>query len=174
VFLVMLAITLGLRQEGGWRVGPRYLVAALPCLVPATAIALAELATRPLAWACTWAIVLASAAMNALAAALFPHLIPVGNPLADLLVPLLLHGREPWSLLDLGTATVPGTLFVPLGLSIALPCWALASCRGPPSSRRVALVGALGAAVLFAAAMALPSSDTAAQDLAAVERIWEP
>jgi len=174
VFLVMLAITLGLRQEGGWRVGPRYLVAALPSLVPIAAIALRELAVRPLAWVCTWAVVLFSAATNALAANLFPHLLPVGNPLADLLVPLVVGGREPYSILDFGSGALAGTLAVPLILALALPAWVLARLDASPRARTLALAGALGAVLLFAAAMALPASESAEQDLAAVERIWEP
>jgi len=174
VFLVMLAITLGLRQEGGWRVGPRYLVAALPSLIPMAAIVLPELAKRPIAWACTWAVVLCSAITNALAANLFPHLLPVGNPLADLLVPLVIAGHEPWSVLDLGTGTVPGTLLVPLVLSVALPAWALTKLDAGPRARTIMLSGVLGAAVLFAIAMQLPGSPTAEDDLDAVERIWEP
>jgi hypothetical protein len=174
VFLVMLAITLGLRQEGGWRVGPRYLVAALPSLVPLAAIALRELALRPLAWVCTWALVLFSATANALAANLFPHLLPLGNPLADLLVPLLVGGREPYSLLDLGSGALVGAIVIPLVLAVALPTWALAKLPAGPNTRTLALAGALGAALLFAAALALPASESAEQDLAAIERIWEP
>jgi hypothetical protein len=174
VFLVMLAITLGLRQEGGWRVGPRYLVAALPSLIPIAAIVLRELARSPLAWGCTWALVLFSAITNALAANLFPHLLPLGNPLADLLVPLVAGGREPYSILDLGTGAVPGTLVVPLVLAVGLPAWALAKLDESPRARTIALAGALGAALAFMAALALPASDSADQDLAAIERIWEP
>ena len=174
VFLVMLAITLGLRQEGGWRVGPRYLVAALPSLVPVAAIVLRELSARPIAWVCTWAIVLFSAVTNALAANLFPHLLPVGNPLADLLVPLVAGGREPYSLFDFGTGAVPGLLALPLVLAVVLPAWSLAKLDASPPARTLALAGTLGAVLLFAAVMALPASPSAEQDLAAIERIWEP
>jgi hypothetical protein len=178
VFLVMLAITLGLRQEGGWRVGPRYLVAALPSLIPVAALALARLAERPLAWMCTWAVMLYSVAVNALAANLFPHLVPVGNPLADLLVPLLAGGHEPYSFLDFGTGAVPGTLVVPLVLAFALPAWALAKLAADPRARTHALTGALtgalAGALLFATALTLPRSESAEQDLATIVRIWEP
>jgi hypothetical protein len=174
VFLVMLAITLGLRQEGGWRVGPRYLVAALPCLIPIGAVVVRELAARPLAWIATWTLVVFSALANALAANLFPHLMPLGNPLADLLVPLLVAGREPWSILDLGSGVVPGTLAVPLVLALALPIRALAGVPAGPRARTLALAGVLGGVALLAAALALPGSPSAEDDLAAVERIWEP
>ncbi len=174
VFLVMLAITLGLSQEGGWRVGPRYLVAALPCLIPIGAAVLRELAARPVVWACTWALVLFSTLANALAANLFPHLIPLGNPLGDLLVPLLAAGREPYSIFDLGTGVVPGTLAVPLVLALALPMRALFELEAGPRARTLALAGVLGGVALLAAALALPSSPSAEDDLAAVERIWEP
>jgi hypothetical protein len=57
---------------------------------------------------------------------------------------------------------------------VVLPAWSLAKLDASPPARTLALAGTLGAVLLFAAVMALPASPSAEQDLAAIERIWEP
>lgn len=46
IFVAMFVLTLGLEQSGGWRVGPRYLVAALPAIMPMLVVVLRTIGTR--------------------------------------------------------------------------------------------------------------------------------
>lgn len=170
IFSLMLVLNLGLSQSGGWRVGPRYLVCAFPFMLPALARVAMELGRN------TWLYVLFAAALgwsvvvNALAGNLFPHLIPEGNPLADVLVPLVVEGRDPYNLLGLvglGAGAV--------ALYVAASVLAAAYCLRPRVFQQPAIRGVM--AVLLALILVLlagsPTLEPSA-NFTAIVQIWEP
>jgi hypothetical protein len=80
-----------LNFEGGWRVGPRYLVAVMPALALGWAGAARWLLRAgPLVWIATTALVTWSAIINGLAASLWPHfdLTNIHQPVSEVLLPL--------------------------------------------------------------------------------------
>lgn len=120
----MVLVGAGLVFDGGWRVGPRYLVCALPMIIPGLARVFSGQAGRP------WVIGLVAipvgwgVAVNGLAANLWPHLdlTNVHAPVAEVLLPLLYGGHAPygplrhfpyatWILVGLGVVTTGWTLF---------------------------------------------------------------
>jgi hypothetical protein len=164
----LLLVLVGLEQSGGWRVGPRYFVLAMPLTVPGLVAATRELGRpgRGLGFALLIGLGLAAGLANFLAATWFPHLIPHGNPLADLLAPIVVsgrapHGISPWivAALALLTATV---VVIRLRRSVGVG-W------GP-------WLAGLGLGLgLFAAQLMGPASDPAAElELEFVEQLWEP
>ncbi len=123
VGLSLFVVLLGLEQGGGWRVGPRYFVLALPLAVPGLVVLTRELAQRERLRGLGFALLLglfgSSLVFEFLAANWFPHLIPHGNPLGDLLWPLALagqrvHGLPIW-LVGLTTVALVGLVLVRLG-----------------------------------------------------------
>ncbi|MEX1365427.1 MAG: hypothetical protein AB1Z98_20035, partial [Nannocystaceae bacterium] len=173
--LLLLLVTLGLAQTGGWRVGPRYLVLAMPLAGYGLVGLLRAAAGRAVVGALVLGVALESAVLNALAASLFPHLIPHGNPWADLLLPLAAEGR-------MGYALLPGVVarFTMLALPLGLLGWALwrvlASSSGPRSRTRAAVfaAGSLLGVGLLVAGLTPPEHPEADADLRAVRSIWEP
>jgi hypothetical protein len=156
-----------LTQTGGWRVGPRYLVCALPFAVPLLARALDRI--DPTRAAILVAAVATCAVPDLLAANLFPHLVPVGNPLRDQLWPLLGHDSHgPFRALTGRAGAVPFAMC----LSAFTLAFALAPTRA--GAGRPVLRGALLAALALAVLAALPSAPDAAANRAAVAKIWEP
>ena len=145
--LVALAVLLGLAQGGGFRVGPRYVVAALPLFVPALADNLPAIRRRPLLAFAAGAAAAAGVALCGTAAAVFPHLPPFGDPWADLLWPM-------------ATSTTPiPTLLGPLPAravtaASVLPAAAMAAaCLAADAPRRskVAAAAGISAAALLLA-----------------------
>ncbi len=161
----MIVLNVCLAQTGGWRVGPRYLVVALPFLLPGLVRVHASLQRRfvgPLVVALLgWSMF-----VNFLAAGLFPHLVPEGNPLIDLLLPLWSEGLRPhgpwgrWALDACGVGT--------------LLAFVLATRPRTDAARTSWVVGLVGAGVLVGAGMALPGAPAAEDSLEAIRGIWEP
>lgn len=174
VFVAMLALTLGLEQAGGWRVGPRYLVAALPAIAPLLAVVLRGIGTREVASALLVGVVVWSVAINALAANWFPHLIPTGNPLRDQLVPLVELGLQPYSALDGFRGRVPGAGAVPVVVALGLVAVALHGVVAPGLRRRVAVAAAIVVVVAGFVAWSVPPAEDAESSLAGLAEIWEP
>ncbi len=167
-FVLVVLLCLGLQQTGGWRVGPRYVVAVLPFTLPGLAMLHAWMRTRAIH---VGVVALGTYAVfvNGLTALLFPHLIPGGNPLADLLLPLFAEGFEshgPLAALGVFGVTVPVTLVAMLVVLV----W---SSQIEGRRRELALGGALAIALLLVA-MTFPSATDADARFAAATRIWEP
>jgi hypothetical protein len=154
IFAIWLVVVLGLTQSGGWRVGPRYLIAAAPMLLLGLGLALERARTQT-----RWLIPLAATALagafaNGLAANVFPSPVPEGSPLRDQLLPLVAEGARPWTLLGplaivwplviLAIVTVFGTLAFAVAEGRELP---------PRAARGLGL--AVGLAVLLGAALTL-------------------
>jgi hypothetical protein len=179
---VLVVIVAGLGQTGGWRVGPRYLVLAMPLAIYGLVRLLHGVRERTVPAGLVLGAALASTAIEALAANLFPHLVPHGNPWGDLLVPLAAEGRMSWSLVPWAGGIAPWALALVVVVPLVLVGGSLLRCLVPSEpaasrSRRMAVVLALGLAVatgLLVAGLGLPEHPEAEADLAAVRSIWEP
>jgi hypothetical protein len=164
----LLVVLIGLEQAGGWRVGPRYYVLAMPLCVAGLVAAVRELGrpSRGLGFALVLGLFLAAFVSNFLAANYFPHLIPHGNPLADVLIPLARsgcapHGLSPWLVLTFATGLVIVVL--------------IRVRRDAVTERWPWIAGGIIGLGLFAAQVTGPESDPdAALEFEALERIWEP
>lgn len=170
VGLSLLVVLLGLEQGGGWRVGPRYFVLALPCAVPGLVVLTRTLARRGPRHGLGFALLLglfgSALVLEFLAANWFPHLVPHGNPLGDLLWPLALggarvHGLPPWAITG-ATALLVGVVLVRLA-------------RASEHGRAVWLGGlALALGLIAAHSLGPPSDIDADAELAAIRSITEP
>lgn len=178
IFGVMVIVTLLLAQQGGWRVGPRYLVLALPAVAPALVVLLRRWTTDPgkhSQIAVFAGVAVASAMTNALAANLFPTLVPTGNPLRDQLVPLLQLGLQPYSALGLFRGAPPGSVWIAIGLAVGLVVMAVGVVvRAHDAARRITLAAAVVCTSLGVAAWSVPPAPDAESTLASVVQIWEP
>jgi len=174
VLASLLVATLCIAQAGGWRVGPRYLVAALPAMIPALVLVLRRRGDRETVLAVVLGLALWSLAINALAANLFPQLIPVGNPLRDQLLPLVAAGRQPYSVLDGFRGHVPIATLLPIAVAIGMLALAARAVVPLALRRRVAAGALVIAAAIGLAAWSVPAAEDADASLAAIESIWEP
>ncbi len=174
-FGVLLAFNLGLTQTGGWRVGPRYLVVAMPLLVVPLSELSRELVTRWWLGAALVGLSFWSALVNFVAGNLLPYPVPAGNPLADQLLPLWTEGYAPYSVLSpiFGASGALSAVGVVTAVTLA---WALLSLRWPTARAMfIALAGGVVLAMLaFVAALAIPPAPDAVQSLRAIAGIWEP
>lgn len=165
IFSLLLLLNLCLAQTGGWRVGPRYLVLGLPFLLPGLRRVHAWLG-RPGLGALVVALLGWSLLVNYLAAGLFPHLVPEGNPLRDLLLPLWAEGLRPHS------------MWGPWGMGLTglgtLVLFVLVTRPQTGAQKRSWIVGVLGVGVLVGLALLLPGSPGAEDAFAGVRSIWEP
>jgi hypothetical protein len=179
VFACLLLVGIGLGFEGGWRIGPRYLVVVLPCLV----LGLAEAIE---AWreGVVFDGVLALAASSSLfacslAATLWPHVDPthVGEPFGEVFLRLITDGYAPYGLPQL--ASSPGIGAV---LAVALPCllglaalaWALGPRRLPGLVPMLlgALMGVVVIVVVLPRSVARPAKSE--RNLLYIESVYEP
>ena len=169
VGLVYLLVVSSLVFDGGWRVGPRYLVVALPGLALGLAAAAGWSRDRP------WAQVLLAAGAtyglvaSGLAANLWPHIDPthVHQPVAELLLPLWRAGVQPYGVPDGPTLAVASALALGLGTYGRAVGW-----RG----RRwlIAVAGlAVGLLAVWSTTQVSPHPRSAA-NLSYVQRVWEP
>lgn len=151
IFVVWLVVVLGLTQTGGWRVGPRYLVAGFPFALLGLTAAINRARTRPLLLCILAALATCGAILNGLAANLFPHLIPEGNPLVDQLWAIIDAGYTPWGLVGLWPVIVVSVMLVFIGLAATVveeqqvPRPAMLALLG---GTMLGLVGVLGNAIV--------------------------
>jgi hypothetical protein len=98
IFAAMVLVGTGLGFEGGWRVGPRYVVVALPALIFGLVRAWGDARTDVVWMTAAGVLVTWSLAVNALAGNFWPHIDPtnVNAPVLELLVPLLRAGHSPY------------------------------------------------------------------------------
>lgn len=173
---LFVAIAASLSFTGGWRVGPRYLVAVMPAAALGIACLIGQARGRAGILGPLGAIAGASLVVHTLAAALWPHfdLDAVRQPIAEVLLPLWSRGREPYDLLRLfGGIEVPcvdalvfGAVVLGLGLLVR-------ASGGRRAAAAVVIGGALGI-VAVGATRSVPPHPRAARNLAYVERVWEP
>jgi hypothetical protein len=124
-----LVICLMNNWEGGWVIGPRYLVVTLPFVAVASALALDELARRRRTAAHVLALgATAASLVTGGIPSLYPHVPPdLDWPLADLFPALLEAGRAPDNPL-LAWGAPPAMSLLPLA-AIAIAAWVFASQR---------------------------------------------
>ena len=165
MFGALLLACVSLNFEGGWRVGPRYLVAVLPALVLGWAGALRWLRAGVVGWIAFVGLLTWSVVVNGLAASLWPHfdLDNIHQPVSEVLLPLWWAGRAPYVLGGVSvTAVLAATVLGLLG-SLGL--------RGRVGATLVGLGLGLG---LVAATRLIAPHPRAAANLAYIERVWEP
>jgi hypothetical protein len=161
--------------EGGWRVGPRYLVVVLPSLVLGWVHVLSQVRSSVAGMGVLVALGTYAVTVNALAANLWPHLdlTNVHQPVAEVLLPLWEHDYEPYGLLRLVTSH-SGVGLVVVGSVVGL--WVVllgASEGGVRMALVIALGGGLGLLLVQATRLVDPHR-AGARNLAYIERIWEP
>ncbi|MFY0541542.1 hypothetical protein [Nannocystis pusilla] len=181
-FAAVLLACVSLNFEGGWRVGPRYLVVVLPALALGWAAGAARaLAGPPRSWAATLglgaAAALASGSLvtNGLAANLWPHfdLTNVYQPVPEILLPLWREGFTPYTLT--GALGLPGLGVGWIVLAGLVGLTVLATPRSLGRRGRFAvLVGAIVGLGLVAATPALPRHPRSAANLRYIQKVWEP
>lgn len=175
IVVIYLLVISGLSFEGGWRVGPRYFVVALPSLLVGWAMVLGQIRSAG-KWVfvvtalCTYAVI-----VNGLAANLWPHfdLTNVNQPVAEVLLPMWNRDLSPYGpLRELG---IGGAQHVVYGSVLVL--WLALLHLYEPTSRNVIgmLVGAaLGITLVFATHL-VPKHGKGEANLAyIVDRAWEP
>lgn len=173
--VLYLIIVSGLSFTGGWRVGPRYLVAVLPLLAWGWAEALGQIREHPLWIAAVYAVLVYGLVVNALAANLWPHLdlTNITHPLADVLAPLWREGVEPygfarsWFHLDMVHAVI--------AVSLVGGLLAVARVVEPTAKGYVGVaVGVLLGTVAVLAVTRWTPHPAAGRNLAYILRTWEP
>ncbi len=168
IFVLLALIGTSLSFDGGWRIGPRYLVVALPALIPGWTRAFSELRRGP-AWAVIAALALWSVVLNSTAGNLWPHMDLSGMelPWSDLLRPMLLSGLIPYTgfglpdVLAVFLCLVPCLVLLATILRHAEDCWTW--CL-------------LGFFVTFCFLVLAPPSDHPKRErnLDYIERVYEP
>jgi len=183
IFAVIVVMGLGLSFAGGWRVGPRYLVVALPMLILGLAEFLERWRDHPravhqaaalglLGFAATWSLV-----ANSLAATLWPHIDPtnIAEPFGAVLIPLWEHGFRPYGL----PALIRGGRTLALGLPILAGIGAMVWACGREYPR-IVLVPMLFGVVsgLLCVTLIVPRSMVAhpmtERNLLYIETVYEP
>ncbi len=183
IFAVVLIMGLGLSFEGGWRVGPRYLVVALPMLLPGVAEFAATWREHPRTAAAAAAMGLLSAAAmwsllaNSLAATLWPHIDPtnINEAFGAVLLPLWSHGFGPYGLPTSFHGGLTVSLAAPVVLTLAAMLWACGSARPLVVLAPMLLGGAIGAVVLLLVIpRAIPEHPKSERNLQYIEKVYEP
>ena len=167
IFAALLLTCVSLNFEGGWRVGPRYLVAVMPALALGWAGAARWLLRAgPLVWIATAALVTWSAIINGLAASLWPHfdLANIHQPVSEVLLPLWRAGRAPY--------TIAGGVTLPIAAGVLGLLWLLGA-RGRVRVAATVIGVAAGIGMVAATRLITPHPKSAA-NLAYIERVWEP
>lgn len=186
IFAVVVLVGLGLSFQGGWRVGPRYLVVALPMLMLGIAEYIAwglELASPrwralvagSLGAAASWSLI-----ANSLAATLWPHLdaTNIAEPFGGVLLPLWRDGFGPYGIPTWFRGGLGFCLALPIGLGLGALTWALARGR-EQLSVSLLLCFALGAGLgAFVPTMVIPRAVVAhpktERNLKYIEKVYEP
>jgi hypothetical protein len=183
IFAVVLMMGLGLSFEGGWRIGPRYLVIALPMLIVGLAEFMARWRDDPrpvlgavaiglLACAASWSLL-----ANSLAATLWPHIDPtnINEPFGSVLLPLWRDGFGPYGLPTMFHGGLVFSVVAPTLLGLA----ALGRAAGFERPQVVLVPILLGvAAGVVTVVMLLPRLVVAhpktERNLQYIERVYEP
>ena len=183
VFAVILLVGLGLSFAGGWRVGPRYLVVALPMLLLGFAEFVAHWRDHPrtgvaavllglFAAAACWSLI-----ANALAATLWPHLDPtnIREPFGAVLIPLWRGGFGPYGLPELLASGTTLCLLLPVFAGLGAVLWASAGVR-PRVIVLPALLGAASAALLLLVVFprSLVAHPKSERNLSYIQSVYEP
>lgn len=176
IFLVVLVVGTGLSFQGGWRVGPRYMVITLPGLIVGFCHAFDRMRRHAIALGAFVAVAGYSALVNAMAANLWPHfdLDNIHSPVGEVLAPLLAAGFEPYGVPWL--FGIAGSAWLPIAVSL-LALWWFAYRAVAPTMPRIAslAVGAVvGVVLVWMLPLAFSPHPKGKRNLAYVERVYEP
>ncbi len=168
-------IVSSLSFDGGWRVGPRYLVVVLPSLCMGWAHVLSLVRTSIIGMGLLMAVSTYAVVVNGLAANLWPHfdLTNVHQPVAEVLLPLWEHDLEPHGVLQ-AIAGRSGLRLVVIGSVIGT--WVVLARLGDGGIRMAGSMvfgGALGLLLVQGTRLVEPHP-RGERNLAYIERIWEP
>lgn len=176
VIITGFLVNVGLNFEGGWRVGPRYLVPFLPVILPGLAFVLARQRGDHIKVLLLGALVFYSLGVNLAAASLWPHfdLSHVNSPVAEVLWPLLSSGRVSYGLASMFSEAWPALLYLYLPLAVLWYCYGKLQFGGFRSA--FAWVGAalLGGCAAMVLPRLVPRHPDATRNLAYIEKVWEP
>lgn len=177
IFVVILIVGCGLSFDGGWRVGPRYMVIALPGLILGWCHAFAQLRTEPIRMGIVACLGTASLLVNTLAANLWPHidLTNIYGPIADVLVPLLKRGYQPYG--PMWATGFEGGAWMGTGGCAAVVTYSLFRLGEFGARMTLAIMTGLAMAVylVFSFAPAFtPQHPNAARNLRYIEGVYEP
>ncbi len=175
VVVLYLALTCSLSFDGGWRIGPRYIVLALPSLCLGWAWIFGQFKDRPAWFAGLVAVAIYSFVVNGLAANLWPHLDlrNIHQPVAEVLLPLWRQGLRPYD--PVGHAVgIDG-----LEIVLALPplVWLIVMSRLVDPGWRMALAAVLGVGLGLGAVGAtkwVAPHPKGERNLAYIVKQWEP
>lgn len=173
VYLVVLA---GLSFEGGWRVGPRYFVVALPCFAIGWAYALSQLRTHAPWLGVAVALSTYAVIVNALAANLWPHLdlTNVNQPVAEVLIPIWERDLHPYGVL-LSVLSIDATHTIVHGTVVVT--WLSFVHLAEKSTRNlvaIALGSVVGVLGVYSTYLVEPHPRGKANLGYITDRVWEP
>ena len=175
VLVVYGLVVSSLSFEGGWRVGPRYLVVALPSLCMGWAHLLSQARTKISAMVVVAALGTYAVVVNSLAANLWPHfdLTNIHQPVAEVLLPLWDNDREPYGFVQLLSGR-SGLRLVIVGSVIGT--WTVFGAMVDGGYRMAAglIGGALLGLLLVTGTSLIEPHPKGKRNLAYIERIWEP
>jgi hypothetical protein len=183
IFAVVLIMGLGLSFEGGWRVGPRYMVVALPMLMLGIAEFLNNWREHPRAGAAAAAMGLFGLAAswsllaNTFAATLWPHIdtTNITEPFGAVLIPLWDHGYGPYGLPTYFRGGLALCLAAPVGLGLGALVWAGGLGRPQVVLLPIVLGAAIGAVVLLLLIPRVsPAHPKTERNLQYIEKVYEP
>ncbi|MEE9386661.1 MAG: hypothetical protein V3V08_24870 [Nannocystaceae bacterium] len=175
-FLILFVVGCGLTFQGGWRVGPRYLVVAFPALILGWSHAFRQMSTSWPWMATVMLLGVWSAIVNGLAATLWPHIDPthVHFPVAEILVPLFKADYRPYGLVWWLGGNWGTWLSVGLG-SLGV---VIAVFRASDLGIRMLCAGAAAALLaLYAVALSptiAPAHPDGARNLSYIRSVYEP
>lgn len=176
-FGLFVLVVSSLSFEGGWRVGPRYLVVVLPFLILGWARIFSEIRTS---WIWTGAaLTLGTYAtlVNGLAANLWPHLdlSVVRHPVPDVLFPLWDAGYQPYNLEVWWLGGQPAAVTHVGVAAVAVVAYLFLRNTELGARTTVAWIAGVGLGfVLFNMVRVWPAHPRAAANLDYIQRQWEP
>jgi hypothetical protein len=175
LWVIYLLVASGLGFEGGWRVGPRYLVLILPTLALGWADVLGQVSTEPRWLLAILAFGVYAIIVNTLAANWWPHIDPtnVHQPVGELLLPLWSDAKAPYGIDEAAWGSVVAKTIV-VGI-VVCALLVLARCvELRPANIIVFVVGTLIGVALVVMTTLWPEHPRGRANLAYVERVWEP
>lgn len=175
IIVLYLLVTCSLSFEGGWRIGPRYVLVALPALAWGFAEFMTQIHHRA-----RWIVLVVGLAtyglvIHAWAANMWPHIDDrnLHHPVAEVLWPLWKHHVEPYGLRSLW-GNVDG-LRPTVVLSVVGGLLAIAHAIEPmPRTIAAGIAGVLFGGIMVWAVLKWPPHERGPANLAYIERVWEP
>lgn len=176
IFVFGLVVNLGLNFEGGWRVGPRYMLAFCPVVLPGLAFMLAKHRASAPKIISVGTVVLYSLWVNQAAAALWPHfdLEHVASPVSEVLLPLAKQGWVPYGLAFHFGGNWPALVFLGLPVAVVWYLFAKAQAVGYRDALAWIAATALGTVAALTLPSLIPHHEDGPRNLDYIKRVFEP